>query len=236
MDFQSLAAFKLFESIPWKVNRGKWLFPGAVNWHFGVMPGIEDIINQTKGKIFPMDQSLLQTKFYVPNIPRGFVNRSSLNKKMDLVLEKKLCIISTPAGYGKTTLIVSWAKQKKQPLAWISLDEGDNSFQSFFAYFVTAIKEVANDFGEGLFERLVSPQSIPHELFLTLLINQLNLLKQDCVIVLDDYHIIHEKEIHEALEYLLDNLPLRIHFIICKFKSKRAVAGNPLFRPVFFKG
>ncbi len=161
-----------------------------------------------------MNQSLLQTKFYVPNIPRGFVHRSPLYKKIDLVLEKKLCIISTPAGYGKTTLIVSWAKQKKQPLAWISLDEGDNSFLSFFAYFVTAIKGVANDFGNGLFERLVSPQSIPHELFLTLLINQLNLIRQDCVIVLDDYHIIHEKEIHEALEYLLDNLPPQIHFII----------------------
>ena len=75
-------------------------------------------------------------------------------------------------------------------------------------------KGVANDFGEGLFERLISPQSIPHELFLTLLVNQLDLIKQECVIVLDDYHIIHEKEIHEALEYLLDNLPLQIHFII----------------------
>jgi LuxR family maltose regulon positive regulatory protein len=161
-----------------------------------------------------MNQSLLQTKIYVPNMPRGFVHRSPLDKKMDLVFEKKLCIISTPAGYGKTTLIVSWAKQRKQPLAWISLDDGDNSFQSFFAYIVTAIQGVANDFGEGLFERLVSPQSIPNELFLTLLLNQLNLIRQDCVIVLDDFHNIHEKEIHEALEYLLDNLPHKIHFII----------------------
>jgi LuxR family transcriptional regulator, maltose regulon positive regulatory protein len=173
-----------------------------------------------------MDQSLLETKLYVPNIPRGFVNRSSLNKKMDLVFENKLCIISTPAGYGKTTLIVSWAKQKNQPLAWISLDEGDNSFLSFFAYFVTAIQGVANDFGDSLFERLVSPQSIPHELFLTLLINQLNFIKQDCVIVLDDYHIIHEKEIHEALEYLLDNLPLQIHFIISSRTEPQLSSAN----------
>ena len=157
---------------------------------------------------------MLQTKFYVPNTPRGFVNRASLNKKMDLVYEKKLCIISTPAGYGKTTLIVSWAKQKEQPLAWISLDEGDNSFQRFFAYLVTAIQRVIKDFGEGLFERLTSPQGIPHELFLTHLVNEMDLIKQDCVIVLDDYHTIHEKEIHEAMEYLLDNLPLKIHFII----------------------
>ncbi|MGA2504691.1 MAG: LuxR C-terminal-related transcriptional regulator [Anaerolineales bacterium] len=161
-----------------------------------------------------MNKALLQTKFYVPNMPRGFVNRSPLYKKMDLVLEKKLCIISTPAGYGKTTLIVSWAKQRKQPLAWISLDERDNSFQSFFAYIVTAIQGVANDFGGELLERLVSPQSIPHELFLTLIVNQLNLISLDCVIVLDDYHNITEKEIHEALEYLLDNLPQKIHFVI----------------------
>jgi LuxR family maltose regulon positive regulatory protein len=161
-----------------------------------------------------MDQSLLQTKLYVPNMPRGFVHRSSLYNKMDLVFEKKLCIISTPAGYGKTTLIVSWAKQKAQPLAWISLDEGDNSFQRFFVYLVTAIQGVAKGFGEGLFERLSSPQGIPHELFLTHLVNELDLIEQDCVIVLDDYHTIHEKEIHEAMEYLLDNLPLKVHFII----------------------
>jgi LuxR family maltose regulon positive regulatory protein len=161
-----------------------------------------------------MDQSLLQTKLYVPNIPRGFVRRSSLYKKMDLVFEKKLCIISTPAGYGKTTLIVSWAKQKKLPLAWISLDEGDNNFQRFFAYLVTAIQGVVKNFGAGLFERLSSPQSIPHELFLMHLVNELDLIEQDCVIVLDDYHTIYEKDIHEAIEYLLDNLPLKIHFII----------------------
>ncbi len=173
-----------------------------------------------------MDQSLLQTKLYVPNIPRGFVHRTSLYKKMNLVLAKKLCIVSTPAGYGKTTLIVSWAKQKEQPLAWISLDEGDNNFQRFFVYLVTAIQGIVKDFGAGLLERLSSPQSIPHELFLMHLVNELDLIGQDCVIVLDDYHTIHEKDIHEAIEYLLDNLPLKIHFIISSRTEPQLSSAN----------
>lgn len=170
--------------------------------------------NKLRRLWFTMDQSLLQTKLYVPNIPRGVVHRASLYKKMDLILEKKLCLISTPAGFGKTTLTVSWAKQKEQPLAWISLDEGDNSFQRFFAYLITAIQGVVKSFGEGLFERLISPQGTPHELFLMYFVNELDLIEQDCVIVLDDYHTIHVREIHEAIEYLLDNLPFKIHFII----------------------
>jgi LuxR family transcriptional regulator, maltose regulon positive regulatory protein len=161
-----------------------------------------------------MDQTLLQTKLYIPNIPRGFVRRNPLYKKMDLLFEKKLCIISTPAGYGKTTLIVSWAKQKKQPLAWVSLDEGDNNFQKFFVYLVAALQGVVDGFGEGLLEPLTSPQGIPHELFLTHFVNEMDLIEKDCVIVLDDYHRIHEKEIHEAIEYLLDNLPIKIHIIL----------------------
>jgi len=161
-----------------------------------------------------MDESLLQTKLYVPNIPQGVVHRTSLYKRLDLICEKKLCLISTPAGYGKTTLVVSWAKQRGQPLAWISLDEGDNSFSRFFAYLISAVRRVTAGFGAGLFERLTSAQGILQELFLVHLVNELDRVDQDCVIVLDDYHTIHHREIHEAIEYLLDNLPAQIHFVI----------------------
>ena len=78
-----------------------------------------------------MNQLLLQTKLYIPNIPRGIVDRVVLYDKMDLVNARKLCLTSTPAGYGKTSLIVSWAKQRGLPLAWVSLDEGTTTFPDF---------------------------------------------------------------------------------------------------------
>ncbi len=162
-----------------------------------------------------MDQILLQTKLYVPNIPHEFVERPSLYKKMDLVEDRKLCIISTPAGYGKTSLIAAWARHHRKPLAWITLDEGDNDFSRFFAYIGTAIQKQVEGFNHVLLEKLASPQSIPHQLFLTLFVNALDEIFQSCIVVLDDYHLIHSTEIHEAVQYLLDNLPPQFHIVIC---------------------
>ena len=161
-----------------------------------------------------MDQLLLQTKLHIPNIPREFIDRPTLHGLMDLLLERKLCLISTPAGYGKTSLIVSWAKRRQQPLVWISLDEGDNNFSRFFAYMVAAIQSHVSSFETGLLERLLSPQGMPHELFLTVFVNALDRIEHDYVIVLDDYHLIHEAEIHESVQYVLDNLPPQTHIVI----------------------
>jgi LuxR family maltose regulon positive regulatory protein len=161
-----------------------------------------------------MAESLLSTKLYIPNIPSGFVYRPALAKKMDLALEKRLCLISTPAGYGKTTLIGSWAKQREHPLAWISLDEGDNNFVRFFTYLVNAIQTAVKEFGQGLLGRLTSSHGMPHDQIMILLINALNQIDRDCVIVLEDFHVINKQEIHESVLYLLENLPPKVHFII----------------------
>ena len=161
-----------------------------------------------------MTPLLLQTKLYVPNIPRGAVDRIGISEKLDLLLQRKLCLISTPAGYGKTSLIVSWAKHHGRSLAWVSLDGGDNEFSRFFAYIISAIQMQVPEFGQNLLERLTFPHEIPHELFMTLFVNAMDGIEQGCILVLDDYHVIHDAEIHESVQYLLDNLPPQIHLVI----------------------
>ena len=39
-------------------------------------------------------------------------------------------------------------------------------------------------------------------------------ISQDFVLVLDDYHVIRTPAIHEALAFLLDNLPLNMHLVL----------------------
>ena len=162
-----------------------------------------------------MENLILQTKLNTPKIPTGYVYRPFIYKKMDILLERKLCLISTPAGYGKTTLVASWGgKNQSLPLAWVSLDSGDNTFQRFFIYFVLAIQGIHEGFGEGLLDRLASLQSIPNELFLVHLVNELTQLEQDFIVVLDDYHTIYQREIHEAIDFILDYMPENMHFVI----------------------
>jgi LuxR family maltose regulon positive regulatory protein len=73
---------------------------------------------------------------------------------------------------------------------------------------------------------LGSPQAPPIEAVLTTLLNELADLDADVVFVLDDYHLIESRAIHEALTFLIEHLPARMHLII----STRADAPLPLAR------
>jgi LuxR family maltose regulon positive regulatory protein len=88
-------------------------------------------------------------------------------------LRKKLTLISAPAGFGKTTLLSEWIHGTKWPVAWLSLDEGDNDLSRFLTYFITALQTVAANFGDGLLGALQSPRSSPIESLLMALINEM---------------------------------------------------------------
>jgi len=103
------------------------------------------------------------------------------------------------------------------PVAWLSLDDNDNDIIRFLTYLITALKSVDEAMVNGLFVLLQSLEPPQTEDFLTALINQihdLNATGEPCVLVLDDYHVISEKSIHEALVFLIDHLPSQLRLII----------------------
>jgi hypothetical protein len=69
---------------------------------------------------------LLQTKLFIPPIRPGLVSRSRLTERLNAGMDRKLTLVSAPAGFGKTTLISDWLAGCQQPAAWLSLDESDN--------------------------------------------------------------------------------------------------------------
>ena len=75
---------------------------------------------------------LLKTKLYIPPVRPELVSRPRLIERLNAGLQRKLTLISAPAGFGKTTLLSEWASQRAsestsgRPVAWVSLDEGDN--------------------------------------------------------------------------------------------------------------
>jgi LuxR family transcriptional regulator, maltose regulon positive regulatory protein len=134
---------------------------------------------------------------------------------------RKLTLISAPAGFGKTTLVSEWAAGCGQPVAWLSLDEGDNDPISFLAYFVTALQTIAAKIGNEVLAILQSPQPSPIESILTALLNEITTVQDHFVLVLDDYHVIDSKPIDEALSFLLDHLPPRMHLLITTREDPR---------------
>ena len=168
-------------------------------------------------------EQLLATKFFVPSNRPELVSRPRLIEQLNNDLHRKLTLISAPAGFGKTTLVSEWVEKlpkgdkKEHRIAWLSLDEGDNDLIRFLTYLVTAlnrVKGMKTPIGDEALSLLRSPQPPPVEIILTSLINELATFSDNIVFILDDYHLIETQSIHDALSFLLENLPPQLHMII----------------------
>ncbi len=172
---------------------------------------------------------LLATKFFVPITPSTLISRPRLDALLNQSLEYPLTLISVPAGFGKTTLLSSWEKSlptSHYSVAWVSLDEGDNEPRLFWTYVLAALDMQHPALFTPLLKYLQSPQAPPLMHVLTILINLLMGTTQHFVLILDDYHMIAEPEIHKTLTYLIDHLSPQMHIII----STRTDPPLPLSR------
>jgi LuxR family maltose regulon positive regulatory protein len=160
---------------------------------------------------------LLMTKLYIPPARQNMVSRTRLTERMSAGMRGTLTLIVAPAGWGKTTLLSAWhadPSRPAQPLAWVSLDAGDNDPVRFWTYVIVALNTLYSSVGETALALLHSPQSPPIESVLTLLLNALTTRSTETVLVLDDYHLIEAQPIHNALAFLLDQLPSQLHLVI----------------------
>lgn len=157
---------------------------------------------------------LLRTKLFVPHAHPELVARPRLMEGLDTSLQCRLTLVSAPAGFGKTTLLSAWATQQPLPLAWVSLDERDNDPARFWAYVIAALQTLWPAVGTRAFTMVQAPQPPAIEGVLTELLNDVAAVGEEAILVLDDYHAVREPAIHEAVGFLLDNLPPTLHIMI----------------------
>src|SRR5215210_2780794 len=161
-----------------------------------------------------MSTPVLATKLYAPLSQPGVVPRPRLTEWLNEGLHRKLTLISAPAGFGKTTLLSEWLAGCDRLAAWLSLEEGDNDLTRFVTYLVAALQTIAANVGEGVLGVLRSPQPPPTESILAALLNETTTVPDDFVLVLDDYHVIDATLIDDALGFLIEHLPPRMHLVI----------------------
>lgn len=161
-----------------------------------------------------MSELLLQTKLITPPLRRSLVPRPQLDDKIRRGLRRKLILVAAPAGFGKTTLISSWIQREDQASAWLSLDKEDNEPSRFLLYLISALQQVDEQIRDAAVSLLQSMQPPPLETVLTLLINDLAQQSKPIVLVLDDYHVINNLDVHQGLTILLENQPQQLHMVI----------------------
>ncbi|HKU72798.1 MAG TPA: LuxR C-terminal-related transcriptional regulator [Pyrinomonadaceae bacterium] len=154
----------------------------------------------------------LTTKLYLQPARQTLVDRPVLLEQLKEGLRGKLTLVSAPAGFGKTSLVAAWQKDCDIPLAWVSLDEEDNEPLRFLDYLIGALQMVDTDLGDESAELLRT--SPPIKVVLTSLLNEINAYDKEFVLAFDDYHVIHEHGIHDALSYLIERLAPHAHALI----------------------
>jgi len=165
----------------------------------------------------PLENQLLATKFYVPMASGTLISRPRLTTLLNESLQYPLTLVSAAAGFGKTTLLSTWSQSLpagNPRIAWVSLDEEDNEPRLFWTYVLTALGRQEPERFTPLLTHLQSPQAPPLKYLLVALINLLMESTEHFLLILDDYHVITEQEVHTTLAYLIEHLPAHLHIIV----------------------
>ncbi|HEX5862553.1 MAG TPA: LuxR C-terminal-related transcriptional regulator [Nocardioides sp.] len=167
-----------------------------------------------------MSQPLIETKLFRPSPRAGLVARPRLRLRLDAGLTARLMLISAPAGFGKTTLLVDWMASLQTSSdeavrgAWLSLDPADNDPARFWRYLLAALRTALPGIGEDALALLGDSQTPPVDVLLTTVVNDLGASEREVVLLLDDYHVIDSPVVHEGMVFLLAHLPPRLHLVL----------------------
>ena len=168
-----------------------------------------------------MSTTVLATKLFAPSRRDRLVVRSRLSEELDRSLadDRRLTLVSAPAGFGKTTLVSEWIDslaEHQVNTAWLSLDSGDNDLSRLLTHLVVALNRCGLDIDPEQMAPLAAGDSAA---FLTNLVNEVVAAGaaqpgERWLVVLDDYHVIESPAVHEAISFLLDNLPRQLHLAL----------------------
>jgi len=157
---------------------------------------------------------LIRTKLHRPSMAVAQVRRQHLLDRLDAGLDRHLTVVSAPAGYGKSNLVSHWLEDCDLPTAWFSMDETDNDIHLFLTYFLAAVQTIHPHVGEDIQIMLKAIQLPPLPALTARMINELAEIDETFVLVIDDFHLVRNKSIHELFDELLKHPPHAMHLTL----------------------
>ncbi len=156
---------------------------------------------------------LLRTKYMIPTADKRLVSRRAVNRKLEEALNRRLTVISAPAGCGKTSAVLKWLETVPMPAAWFTIDAGDNDSAAFWRYFCAALDAVLPGISRDTEYVFSSPELQNANIHINIIIDRLSEAPA-FLLVLDDLHLITDNDILQGLSYLIDYLPAKMHLLL----------------------
>ena len=167
--------------------------------------------SDTSGDVSP----LLRIKLAPPLPVANMLPRPDLVARL-AGTEWRVCLISAPAGWGKTSLLAALYENEPEQrrFAFLRLEEGDDDSPIFWTYVIAALRSVHPRLMADADEALRTPGIDPMHQIVPQLINELAELEDPTVLVLDDYQMVGREDIHNSLAHLIDHLPASLRLVI----------------------
>lgn len=169
-----------------------------------------------------MAKDILRIKISLPPLASNMLTRSQILDQLEASSATGRCVvtlIATPAGYGKTTLARMYLTHREDSSSWYSLDTRDNQRTRFWIYLIAALQTHNPTIGQGTEEilrtsGLGSDIGGSSESILTPLLNDLFCLQTPQYLVIDDYHLITDRQIHEDMVFFIENSPPMLKLVV----------------------
>lgn len=168
---------------------------------------------------------VLQSKLAIPALRSGLVGRTALVKRLRGASDARVVRVTAPAGYGKTTLLAQWADRDPRPFAWISLEDRDNDPVSLLTYVAAALDGV-HHVDPAVFRAAASASDSFWSTGVPRVGAALASTPEPIVLVLDDVHVLHDRDCLDAIEPLAKSLSAGSQLVL----SGRSDTDLPLAR------
>ena len=164
------------------------------------------------------DADVLSTKLHVPRQPPTFVARPRLLERLDQARPGTVTLVCAPAGFGKSVLVADWCRRSRRSIAWLSLDAGDNDPIRFWRHVAATLDRAHGEAPtsmQSVLDRLIRRSSDPPPVEVAAaLVNGIAAEHDDVVLVLDDYHVINDGDVHASARILLDRAPEHLRVVL----------------------
>lgn len=159
----------------------------------------------------------LVTKVLLPRVPAGLIARPRFAEVLAQAGEKRLILIKASAGFGKTTLALTWAERMRRDgarVAWLALEPDDDEPTRFLYYVAQALQQGCDGVGAGALALIAEASLAAPQAVIAALINALAEVEDEIYLFLDDYHYLSAPMIHEAVAFLLRHAPPQLHLVL----------------------